>query len=472
MKCTKRFGFLLFTLLVFSSTGFTQQRWMRTYGTAGREQGYSGQQTLDGGYIVAGTTDAGAGAYDFCLFKTNASGDTLWTRTYGGTNYDWANSVQQTSDSGYIITGVTQSFGAGQGDVYLVKTNASGDTLWTRTYGGTRPDIGTSVRKTTDGGYIITGWTANFGAGLSDFWLIKTNASGDTLWTRTYGGANNDQANTVQQTSDSGYIIVGGTTSFGAGQGDVYLVKTNASGDTLWTRTYGGANGDVGYSVRQTTDGGYIISGTTCSFGDTLGDVWLIKTNASGDTLWTRTYSGVLGDAGLSVQQTADNGYIIAGTAGYGPPSGNRDVWLIKTNATGDTLWTRTWGGSLDEAARSVQQTTDGGYFITGCTDSYGAGGYDVWLIKTGVDGNVGVEIPLPHPSRLTPRAFSPVPNPFVSSASVPGHERERFVLYDISGRKVGTYPGARIGEGVPAGVYLLRPEGENAKPVKIVKVR
>ncbi|RKX68987.1 hypothetical protein DRP53_09495 [candidate division WOR-3 bacterium] len=258
-----------------------------------------------------------------------AQPDTLWTRTYGGTRDDWGYSVQQTTDNGYIIVGETGSYGAGSTDVYLIKTDADGDTLWTRTFGGTGRDYGYSVRQTTDGGYIIAGWTFSYGAGGGDVYLIKTDANGDTLWTRTFGGQDCDCGWSVQQTTDNGYIIVGTTFGYGGGRADVYLIRTDADGDTLWTRTFGGVDDDYGYSVQQTSDNGYIITGYTKSYG-VGGDLYLIRTDADGDTLWTKTFGGPAGDCGWSVQQTTDNGYIITGvTTSYG--AGENDVYLIKT---------------------------------------------------------------------------------------------------------------------------------------------
>jgi uncharacterized delta-60 repeat protein len=467
---------LIVTILVFAAQALAQTSWWRTYGGTDVDEGWSVQQTTGGGYIIAGSTwSFGIVNHDVYLIKTNAAGDTQWTRTYGGTYKEEGWSVQQTSDSGFIVAGLTYPFGGGYTDVYLIKTNASGETQWTRTYGGTDDDWGRSVQQTSDGGYIIAGFTYPFGAGSHDVYLIKTNASGDTQWTRTYGGTylKKEEGWSVQQTSDGGYIIAGWTESFGAGMYDVYLIKTNASGDTLWTRTYGDTSMDAGRSVQQTSDGGYVITGWTHSFGAGGFDVYLIKTNSTGDTLWTRTYGGTNDDEGYSVQQASDGGYIIAGnTHSFG--AGGYDVYLIKTNSTGDTLWTRTYGGTNDDEGYSVQQASDGGYIIAGNTYSFGAGECDVYLIKTDANGNVAVEeptIPLLKNSRTALRVQ---PNPFSSFAVVPGHETERFILSDVSGRKVGICNGSRIGEGLPPGVYFLSPVAKpvipHSRPLRIVK--
>jgi hypothetical protein len=450
--------------LIFVTPAFSQQRWERTYGGSLDDEGYSVQQTSDGGYIVAGMTTSFGNKGQVYLIKTNASGDTLWTKIYGGPEYDYSYAVQQTTDRGYIVSGVCDNNTANP-QVYLIKTDSSGDMLWARTYGGARYDAGYSVQQTSDRGYIVGGYTLSFGNG-SQVYLIKTNASGDTLWTRTYGDTGSEYGYSVQQTSDGGYIIAGIVNMFGNND-QVYLIKTNSFGDTLWTRNYGGAYTDWGESVQQTQDGGYIIAGFTNSFGPgtpSYTNVYLIKTNASGDTLWTRAYGGLRSDAGFSVKQTQDGGYIVAGsTSSFSDTLDN--VYLIKTNASGDTLWTRTYGGADYDYAYSVGLTTDGGYIIAGVT------GFDVYLIKTDANGNVGVETAGVRGQGLGVR-ITAKPNPFTAFSMVPGHEAERFNLYDIAGRKVGTYRGDRIGEGLGAGVYFLAPEGGKAKPVRIVKVK
>jgi hypothetical protein len=380
---------VLVSAICLASVASAQTNWTRTYGGQGQEVACSVQQTSDGGFILAGRTDSyDAGKDDVYLIKTNAQGDTLWTRTYGGTSNDRGNSVQQTSDGGYIVAGWTH-IGAGDYDVYLIKTTAQGDTLWTRAYGETGNDAGNSVQQTSDGGYIIAGITDSNVTGAADVYLIKTDAYGDTLWTRTYGGTDFDCGNSVKQTTDGGYIIAGLTQSFGAGSDDVYLIKTDAQGNALWTRTNGGTGYDRGSSVQQTTDGGYIVAGYTYSTETEYSDVYMVKTDALGDTLWTRTYGGSSDDFGNAVQQTPDGGYIVAGaTDSYG--AGNSDVYLIKTNSQGDTLWTETYGGVLNDRGEAIQRTADGGYIIAGSTFNFTAQDEDVYLIKISTSLDVG----------------------------------------------------------------------------------
>lgn len=357
--------------------------WTRTYGGSDFDYGYSVRQTDDGGYIIGGTTKSfGAGNYDLYLVKTDADGGTVWTHTYGGSNLDYGYSVRQTSDGGYIFAGRTKSFGAGDYDVYLVRTDADGDTVWTRTYGGGDRDQGEDVQQTDDGGFIIAGYSDTFGAGIMDFYLVKTDANGNALWTRAYGSEDTyDCAYSVCQTADGGYIIAGKTDDAITNDTRITLVRTDSNGSRLWIRGYGGDQWDEAFSVDLTSDGGYIVGGYTESFGAGSMDFYLLKTDSNGDTIWTRTYGGGGRDEGQSVQQTADGGYVIAGYSwSYG--AGQADFYIVKTDADGDTVWTRTYGGSRWDYGYSVHQTDDGGYILAGYTDSFGAGNNDIYLVR------------------------------------------------------------------------------------------
>jgi hypothetical protein len=411
---------LLSVSLVALFTGYAhaQVRFARTYGGANEDWAYSVRQTSDGGYIVAGYTRSfGAGGRDIFLIKTDANGNVQWAKTYGGTGWDWAYSVQQTSDGGYIVAGETTSFGAGWDDIFLIKTDANGNVQWVKTYGGTSFDWANFVRQTSDGGYIVAGYTTSFGA--ENFFLIKTDANGNIIWAKAYGGTSGEEAYSVQQTSDGGYIVAGETGSFGAGEHDIFLIKTDANGNVQWAKTYGGTYDDLAYYVQQTSDGGYIVVGETFSFGVGYEDIFLIKTDANGNVQWAKTYGGANSEKGYTVQQTSDGGYIVAGeTTSFG--AGGWDFFLIKTDANGNRIWAKTYGGTSHDAAYPVQQTLDGGYIVAGWTLSFGAGGVDIFLVKTDANGNIGScgIVGNASPTVTTPSVTVTTPSPTVLSVS------------------------------------------------------
>jgi hypothetical protein len=338
------------------------------------DYGYYVQQTSDGGYIVTGDKHSpGGGCW---LIKTDAEGNELWSKTFGEIDCDAGYCVQQTSDGGYIIVGATElsgsEFSAGNKvavgeEICLIKTDADGNETWLKTFGGDKWEVGYYVQQTSGGGYIIVGDTYSYGAGDWDIWLIKTDADGNELWNKTFGGEEFDVGYCVQKTSDGGYILVGATVSYGANLSDIWLIKTDADGNELWNNTFDRTELDSGNCVRQTTDDGYIVEGVTGSYYDNSRDIWLIKTDSDGNEIWDKTFGGADSDTGHCVQQTSDGGYIVIGETVVKEYL-ITDALLTKLSASGDISWQLKFGGPEYDTGSYVIQTTDGSYVTTGYT--------------------------------------------------------------------------------------------------------
>lgn len=299
----------------------------------------------------------------------------LTTRLYGGFEMDVGYSISLTTDGGFIIGGYTNSSpsGAGGSDIWLIRTDPLGVMIWNRIFGGFSDDRGYSVQQSPDGGFTIGGYTKSFGAGRTDMWLIRTDQLGNEIWNKTLGGADDDFGRSIDLTLDGGIIIVGYTESYGAGFNDIWLVKADAFGNEIWSKTFGTKGDDRGYSVKQTNDGGFIIAGWTELNGrGNNPDIWLIKTDHLGDEIWNHKLGG---SRAYAVQQTLDGGFIVAGES-----SGN--LSLIKTDHLGSVIWNKAFVGSNDAVGFSVEQTRDGGFIIGGRNS------YDFWLIRTGQLGD------------------------------------------------------------------------------------
>ncbi len=384
---------ILSLLIILTITAEAQLRFQKTIGGPVLDWANSIEQTADFGYIILGSTkNFGAGQEDFYLVKTNEFGDTLWTRAFGGAADDEeGTAVRIADDGGYIVSGTTQSFGAGMNDFYLLKTDSTGNLLWSKTYGGSTIDICTGIEKCYDGGFLVYGKTNSFGAGGYDGWLIRTNSTGDTLWTKTIGTASLDEIYDVKQISDSGFIATGTSVLPGMLK-EATLIKLDINGNIIWSKAYGTPIEEIGHSVVQTSDGGYFIGAETVVTASISADMYLIKTDANGDTLWTRFILAGANDVINSVLQNADGGYTIAGfTNSFG--LGGDDLALIRTNSQGQVQWVEVIGGfsiAKDEA-RMVRKTADGGFIAAGYTQSFGAGGgTDFFLVKTDSTGFSG----------------------------------------------------------------------------------
>jgi uncharacterized delta-60 repeat protein len=311
---------------------------------------------------VAGYTYSfGAGNRDFWVLRLDSDGNIQWQKTYGDR------------------------------DFWVLRLDRDGDIQWQKTYGGTDWDGARSIQQTSDDGYVVAGRTESFGAGDSDFWVLKLDSDGNIQWQKTYGGADWDEARSIQQTSDGGYVVAGWTDSFGAGDRDFWVLRLDGDGDIQWQKTYGGTDGDWPRSIQQTSDGGYVVAGYTYSFGAGISDFWVLKLDSDGNIQWQKTYGGADSDGARSIQQTSDGGYVVAGyTYSFGVgASDSCDFWVLRLDGDGDIQWQKTYGGTDWDWARSIRQTSDGGYVVAGRTESFGAGRADFWVLKLDRGGNI-----------------------------------------------------------------------------------
>ena len=445
-KCNRSYflqaSLLLITWLILETPASSQApaiQWQKNYGGSFGEQGISIQQTTDGGYIMIGTTVSSDiditlnhGLSDCWVIKSNSTGNIEWQKIYGGTNYETGFCIRQTADGGYVFVGTTWStdgdltLNQGFSDVWVVKLNNTGIIEWQKTYGGTYIEEGFTIEQTVDGGYVVAGSVQSadgdvtFNHGSEDYWLIKLNNMGVIQWQKTYGGDNADRGVVVRQTTDGGYIMAGHSrtpnngdvTGNHSGSEDYWIVKTNSSGTIEWQNSFGGDDIENGYSICQTTDGGYIVAGQSYSVNGDVSfnhgncDYWVVKLNSAGTIEWQKSYGGADFDEGTSIYQTPDGGYILGGSSfsNDGDVTGNHslgdgaDYWIVKLNATGTIQWQKALGGTADDRAFCAVPTADGGYIITGFSPSNDGdvggnyGFFDFWTVKL-LDVSLPVEL-------------------------------------------------------------------------------
>lgn len=323
------------------------------------------------------------------LQLVSAAGTLNWNSTFGGSEDDEGYAVLQTDDGGYLVLGLTESFGERNGDIYLVKTNSGGKLVWNKTF-GTRGglEVGRSIKQTSDGGYVIAG-SSNPTGGDIEMYLVKIDEDGTEEWSKFYDASGSDEAQEVIQTNDGGYLLVGSsTTGSGYWPHDIFVVKTFANGTEEWRRTIGGDKNDFGFSAREniSKDSSYLILGRTQSFGAGSHDIYLVSINQEGKIEWNNTYGGTGRDGGYSIVSVSGGDYVISGwTESYG--SGGRDAYILKINPSGAEEWNKTFGGGGYDETLSVKETNDGGLILAGITDSYGAGEEDAYILRTDGSG-------------------------------------------------------------------------------------
>jgi hypothetical protein len=470
---------LLFLLCLLATSLPAQPtiEWQKALGGTNSEEAKYIQQTADGGYIMTGTTlsnngdvSVNHGASDFWVVKLNSFAVIQWQRTYGGTNHDRAYCIQQTSDGGYIVVGQTESNDGdvsgyhGGKDFWVVKLNSTGSIEWQKTLGGSGWDQAWSVRQTSDGGFIVAGHSNSKDGdpsgnhGELDFWVVKLSEIGVIEWQKTLGGSLNDFAYAIHQTPDGGYILTGEVDSANGdvtgfhGNTDYWVVKLSSLGAIEWQRALGSTSLDRANDVCLTTDGGCIVVGlAAANNGDVTGthggyDYWAVKLNRSGDIQWQKALGGSGEDFAQSIRQTTDGGYIIAGATQSNDGDvldndGGQDIWLVKLTGEGVIQWQKTLGGTQAEWANTIQQTSDGGYIVAGFTwsnngDVSGVHGYnDFWIVKLSPETVPTTEAPNAQTSHL-----EIYPNPAQQSIILKTASEESSLnvsIYDLLGRVV-----------------------------------
>jgi len=384
----------LFTILIFLlflnlfSADKLFPGWFKHYGGSNNDLGKSIQQTSDGGYVFAGYTFSYTyGDNDFAIYKLDSNGNKVWFKHYGGIANDEAYSVQQTSDGGYVVAGYTISYSYGGEDFAIYKLNSSGNKIWFKHYGGGNTDYAYSIQQTSDGGYVVGGYTLSYTYGSSDFAIYKLDSNGNKVWFKHYGGIGDDYCRSLQQTSDGGYIVAGETGSYAHGSYDFAIYKLNSNGNKVWFKHYGGTNSDRGYSIQQTSDGGYVVAGYNNSYTNGDYDFAIYRLNNNGDKVWFKHYGGTEFDAGQSIQQTSDGGYVVGGhTLSY--TYGGHDFSIYRLNSSGNKVWFKHYGGYAEDIGYSVQQASDGGFVVAGHSSTYTYGSEDFAIYKLDSNGN------------------------------------------------------------------------------------
>lgn len=417
----------IFIFFILSISLFAQPviQWQNSFGGTGNEYASCIVQTNDGGYIVSGLSASNDsdvtgnnGMRDFWIVKMTNAGSIQWQKSLGGSADDWANCILQTNDGGYIIAGYTESNDSdvtvnhGHRDIWIVKTDSVGSIQWQKSYGGSDFEIAYSIQQTTDGGYIVGGYSnstdgdlAGTFASAQNFWLIKLNNTGTIQWHQVFGGSFTDEAVSVQQTSDHGYVLAGYTYSSNGhvtgyhGNQDAWVVKTDSTGALQWQKTLGGTANESAGSVVQAADGGFVVACATSSNDDDVSgnhggsDRWIVKLDTTGTIEWQKTFGGTGNEGASSIQSTSDGGFVIAGstTSFDGDVTGNHgdyDFWLIKINDSGILQWEKSLGGTGTDGAISMLQTNDEGFIVAGTSNSIDGdvtgnnGNSDYWIVK------------------------------------------------------------------------------------------
>jgi hypothetical protein len=366
-------------------------QWDSTYGGTENDTGQSAVETSDGGFVMAANTNSfGVTTQQAWLVRTDSTGGVIWNYTYGGTGGNAVEKIIAAGDGGFVVAGFTNSTapvgytparGAGGYDAWLFKVSSTGSLSWEKLFGGSADDYAFDVEKTSDGGYILAGATASVVPGELCMFLVRTDSDGNQQWNSTISRTGDTVAYSVTPTSDGAYVVAGYTTM--SGTDDLLVVKTDAFGHEAngWMLEEPGV--DVAHGVVQTSDGGYAVEAITNSYSAAY-KIWLLKFNSSMSLIWDHLYGTSYDTFGYSLIQAADGGLLVAGSI-RNSTSGPQDVFIMKADTLGSQIWNMTFGGAQDDVAYSITPTGSDGYTVAATTDSFSASN-DAWLIELGSD--------------------------------------------------------------------------------------
>jgi hypothetical protein len=360
--------------------------WAKKLGGSGTDDMFRGIERLSDGYVVVGSTNSfGAGAMDAFVIKVDDDGNIISQRTFGGKGGDTARVVKVTPDGGFVVGGITHSFSSGGADFWVTKFDSNENLQWSKSYGGPNNDMAHAIDVTLDGGYLVGGFTTSYGAVSKDYFVVKLDSAGNQQWAKRFGGSGEDVIRIVKATSDGKYLVAGFTHSFGT-KGDIMIIKLDGGGNIEWQKRYGGSAFEEPCCILEMPDG-YIILEQSASFGGGA-EAWVFKIDANGDILWQKRHGGSSFDELSSARLTDDGGFIAAGeTRSFNAVV--EDYWLVKFSAQGMVEWAKRYGGSDIDEAEAIALGPDGGMVAVGTTKSFGAQGEDVWLLKVDASGNV-----------------------------------------------------------------------------------
>jgi hypothetical protein len=449
--------------------------WISTYGGTGNDGFRSAIPAGDGGVLAVGYTHSfGPADVNVYAVRTDENGDTVWTRAYGGAGMDYGYSVCEAHGGGYMIAGYTTSFGAGDEDVYLLKIDSTGDTVWTHTYGGVEPDEGYSICATSDGHYVIAGRTDSYGSGFNDLYLLKIDTAGDTVWARVYGDTLYEWGQSVCETDDGNYGICGA--KWGDSDNlDIYVLKVDPAGNLVWGNTFGSTGAvdpDVGTWVVSRCDTEMVVAAFRGIEGRDPLDACFLRVQLDGTSLGYRRYMSAYYQYSNSICLTPEDGFLLCGAVKE-PANQTNDLLLLKRVPGSGWVWQQVIGGAGSDWGSSVVQAGTGTYIISGHTESFGAGGFDGWLLLM---GEPGAKVPATRGRLDGPCLSMPGPNPVATSSIItfglPEAATVEVAIYDVFGRKVTVLVDGPLGAGehsrawdgmtdsgrrVSPGVYLVR---------------